>query len=279
LIKAVREAKVHTEWLKADTAYEEAFVNFTEKILTPSADNRFLAAFAPFAGKIAYCGMFISLAQTLMKMVAPGIPDLYQGTELWDLSFVDPDNRRPVDFAARSRMLRTLKAGDGNDRSVLIRDLLANWEDGRIKLYLTHKLLSFRGAHRALFAEGDYMALKAAGEMGDRVCAFARRRGREWALAIVPRLIGDMLLRGATPLGAEIWGTTGLNLPPEVPTRWLDVVSGERLEASSETPVNFLSLRDIFKIFPVALLYHDGTADPRTTAKENSDAKTVQHIA
>jgi maltooligosyltrehalose synthase len=123
------------------------------------------------------------------------------------------------------------------------------------------------------------MALKAAGEMGDRVCAFARRRGREWALAIVPRLIGDMLLRGATPLGAEIWGTTGLNLPPEVPTRWLDVISGERLEASFEAPENFMSLRDIFKNFPVALLYHDGTVDPRTTAKENSDAKTVQHIA
>ncbi len=117
LIKAVREAKVHTEWLKPDVAYEEAFVNFAEAILAPSEDNRFIGELLPFVERIAYCGIFNSLSQTLLKVTAPGVPDIYQGTEFWDLSFVDPDNRRPVDYTERapiacrgsSRLMRSIE--------------------------------------------------------------------------------------------------------------------------------------------------------------------------
>jgi (1->4)-alpha-D-glucan 1-alpha-D-glucosylmutase len=279
LIKAVREAKVHTEWLKPDEAYEDAFVNFAREILTPPTGERFLEAFAPFAENIAHCGMFNSLGQALFKMMAPGVPDVYQGTELWDLSFVDPDNRRPVDFALRTRWLEEIKAAENSDRAGLIRDLLAHWRDGRIKLYLTHKLLHFRRDHRALCAAGDYLALKAVGEMGDRVCAFARRYHQDWLLAVAPRLIGKMVFRGAAPLGEEMWRATALNLPADAPGRWLNVITGERLEASLEAPANLLLLRDMFKNFPVALLYHEGTLDETSSARENSDAKTIHHLA
>jgi (1->4)-alpha-D-glucan 1-alpha-D-glucosylmutase len=279
LIKAVREAKVHTEWLKPDAAYEDAFVNFAEKILAPTAGERFLEAFAPFAEKIAHCGILNSLGQTVLKMAAPGVPDIYQGTELWDLSFVDPDNRRPVDFAARSRWLEELKSAETRDRSGLIRELFSSWSDGRIKLYLTHKLLNFRRDHRVLFAAGNYIPLKAAGELGDRVCAFARRQDQDWLLAIVPRLIGQMVFRGAAPLGGEFWRSTALHLPGDAPGRWFDVIGGNWLEAATGTPANVLFLRDIFATFPAALLYHEGASEETPAAKENSDAKIVQHSA
>ena len=155
LIKAVREAKVHTEWLKPDAAYEEAFVNFAAKILAPSDDNHFTAVFLPFVKQIAHCGVFNSLSQTLIKMTAPGVPDIYQGTELWDLSFVDPDNRRPVDFAYRRQLLEQLRDAESKDPSASTQKLLSNWQDGRIKLHLLEKLLNFRRAHQELFVAGD----------------------------------------------------------------------------------------------------------------------------
>jgi (1->4)-alpha-D-glucan 1-alpha-D-glucosylmutase len=149
LVKAVREAKVHTEWLKPDLAYEQAFVNFAESILALSDDNRFRAEFLPFVNNIACAGMLNSLAQTLLKMTAPGVPDIYQGTELWDLSFVDPDNRRPVDFVARAAWLEDFKSAESKDRLGLLQDLLGQWQDGRVKLYLIAKLLGFAGSRRA----------------------------------------------------------------------------------------------------------------------------------
>ena len=152
LIKAVREAKVHTEWLKPDMAYEEAFANFARsdpRVLGRQPVSRRVCCRLPIS--IAYCGMFNSLAQTLVKIVAPGVPDIYQGTELWDLSFVDPDNRRDVDFADRRRLLAELKSAEAEDRIALLRDLLSHGQDGRVKLYLMYKLLSFRRAHAESF--------------------------------------------------------------------------------------------------------------------------------
>jgi (1->4)-alpha-D-glucan 1-alpha-D-glucosylmutase len=278
LVKAVREAKVHTEWLKPDLAYEEAFVNFAEAILALPEDNRFLAEFVPFVNNIAYGGMFNSLAQTLVKMTAPGVPDIYQGTELWDLSFVDPDNRRPVDYAARAGWLEEIKTAESKDRLGLLRDLLSHWQDGRIKLYLTSKLLGFRRAHADLFA-GDYVPLKATGEMGKQVCAFARRRGRAWALAIVPRLIGRAAFRGHAPLGEEPWGATALVLPHEAPRHWLDVISGEAIDGAPSAAPNHMAAGSIFKHFPVALLYHEETMGPSEPVEENTRGTIIQHPA
>jgi len=159
LIKAVREAKVHTEWLQPDTAYEKAFIDFARQMLA-RGESPFMNEFTPFATKIAYCGMFNSLAQVLLKITSPGVPDIYQGTEFWDLSFVDPDNRRPVDYAERRRCLEELRGPEAKNRAGLLRDLLSSWPDGRIKLYLMHKLLDFRRAHQELFAKGTYVPLE-----------------------------------------------------------------------------------------------------------------------
>jgi (1->4)-alpha-D-glucan 1-alpha-D-glucosylmutase len=279
LVKAVREAKVHTEWLKPDLAYEEAFTNFATALLVPAENNRFLSEFVPFAQKIAQCGMYNSLGQTLLKLAVPGVADIYQGTELWDLSFVDPDNRRAVDYAARVGWLEELKSAESKDRLLLIQDLLAHWEDGRIKLYLMSKLLGFRRLHRELFAAGDYIPLKAAGEMGERVCAFGRRRGSVWALAIVPRLVGQAAYRGRAPLGEELWGSTALNLPAQTPLRWLDVISGQPLEAAPSPSANILLLRHVFKHFPVALLHHEETMDRSLAVEENAHGTIIQHTA
>ncbi len=276
IIKAVREAKVHTEWLKPDLAYEGGFVKFAEAILTSSPDSGFLAEFVPFAEKVAYGGMFNSLAQTLLRIVAPGIPDTYQGTESWDLSFVDPDNRRPVDFAARQRLLGELKASELKDHPALLRELLAEWRDGRIKLYLLHKLLNFRRAHRELFSAGDYLPLQATGEMADRVCAFARRKDQTWALAVVPRLVGREAYRGSAPLGDAVWRGTTLCLPQSAPGRLVDVISGNTLETALEAPIKTLELGGVFKDFPVALLCNEKTPEPLPSVKEDSDARTIQ---
>ena len=268
LIKAVREAKVHTEWLKPDMAYEEAFMSFAGAILASSEKNRFTADFLPFVRKIAYCGMFNSLSQTLLKIAAPGVPDIYQGTEFWDLSFVDPDNRRPVDYAERRRGLAEIKTADASNRVALMQDLLNNWQDGRIKLYLMHKLLAFRRAYPDLFAEGDYSALKATGPMSDRLCAFSRRKEKSWILALVPRLVGEVVYDGSAPLG-EVWRQSAMPLPAEAPAQWVDVVSGERIEAG---PGNQLMLSDVFRYFPVALLYHREPSDLSVTIEESIHA-------
>ena len=257
LIKAVREAKVHTEWLKPDLAYEEAFVRFAEAILTSSRDNRFLDEFVPFVQRIARCGMINSLGQTLLKIAAPGVPDIYQGTELWDLSFVDPDNRRPIDYVERRRLLGELSSAESTGRLALLDDLLVNWQDGRIKLYLMHKLLTFRRAHPDLFADGDYTALATpSGLMSECICGFARRLGRSWIVALAPRLTGEMVFNGNLPIG-EVWSRSDLELPPDAPAQWIDAVSGARLEIG---PGKRLSLDEVFKHFPAALLYHDEIA-------------------
>jgi (1->4)-alpha-D-glucan 1-alpha-D-glucosylmutase len=272
LIKAVREAKVHTEWLKPDVAYEEAFVNFAEAILAPSENNRFIGEFLPFVKKVAHCGLFNSLSQTLVKIVAPGVPDVYQGTESWDLSFVDPDNRRPVDYAERRRMLAELKSADSTDRNALMQDLLANWQDGRIKLYLLHKLLSFRRAHAEFFAEAEYTPLKSTtGPMDDRICAFSRHKGKFWIVAIVPRLVSEIVCNGKMPLG-EVWGQQAMSLPVGAPVQWLDIISGQPIAS----PVNQLMLSDVFKYFPVSLLYHEESEHLSPTVEENIHAPATQ---
>jgi (1->4)-alpha-D-glucan 1-alpha-D-glucosylmutase len=274
LIKAVREAKVHTEWLKPDERYEKGFGDFAAAILKPQEGKRFLAEFLPFARSVARCGMINSLSQTLLKLTAPGVPDTYQGTEYWDLSFVDPDNRRPVDFAERRRALAAIRAAEAADRRGLLADLLAHWEDGRIKLFLTHKLLQFRRSHQALFADGAYVPLHGAGAMSERVCAFARRSQGVWAAALAPRLIAAAVFRGATPL-AEFWGTGEVVLPPGAPRRWRDLLSGTEVEATAE---NRLPLARIFQTFPVSLLVHD-EPDKEHPATQEAHATISQPLA
>jgi (1->4)-alpha-D-glucan 1-alpha-D-glucosylmutase len=248
IVKAVREAKVHTAWLKPDTDYEEAFLFFVEEILRPSEDNRFLAEFLPFHRRVASYGAFSSLSQTLIKITSPGVPDFYQGSELWDLALVDPDNRRPVDFDKRRAVLRDIKEKAKADILVLIAELLSHMEDGRIKLFTIHRALEARKAHIELFQRGLYTPLEASGTYKDNVVTFARRYDHQWAAVLVPRFLTALINEGELPLGS-VWADTHIPLPQGAPPCWTDALSGQMI-----APEGSLSAEEAFRYFPGALL-------------------------
>jgi (1->4)-alpha-D-glucan 1-alpha-D-glucosylmutase len=249
LIKSVREAKVHTAWLKPDTNYEDAFIAFAEEILTPSRHNRFLGEFLAFQKKVAHYGIFNSLSQALIKITAPGVPDFYQGTELWDLNLVDPDNRRPVDFGTRARLLRDIRAGAGEDILRLIDELLSNKEDGRIKLFMIYRALQARAKHRLLFEVGRYIPLKTTGRFKDHIIAFARNRDKSWAVTVAPRFLTSLIEEAELPLGPEVWGDTSVILPEGISAPWRDALSDRAVECEKALPVG-----KALKYVPVSLL-------------------------
>ena len=247
--KALREAKTHTSWTHIDTGYERAVTRFIEGVL---ASPEFMESFLPFARRVAAAGRLSSLSQVALKLASPGPCDVYQGCELWDLSLVDPDNRRPVDFALRSRLLDDLarRAGEGPAaRAELAREVSQPeaMRDGRAKLLLLHLGLQLRRDHPALFLEGGYQPLSADGPHADRVVAFARRRGDEALLCVAPRLVLGLL--DASDGGAPRWQGQ-LPLPAGLPGPLTDVVTGARHEGEA------LALSDLFTGFPVTLLVH-----------------------
>ncbi|MFQ5925926.1 MAG: malto-oligosyltrehalose synthase [Terriglobia bacterium] len=254
MVKAAREAKLHTSWLEPNPAHESALAEFVEAILRPSTTNRFWKDFLRFQKQIAHYGALNALAQVLVKIAAPGVPDFYQGTELWDFSLVDPDNRRPVDFQKRAQLLKDLQQVEAAGLVALARALLADWRDGRVKLYLTYKALQFRRDHRELFLDGDYIPLQISGARKKHACAFARRQGEDWALVVVPRLATQLVAEEKFPLGDTVWGRSGVILPRQAPPRWLNVFTGETLEASSANRKSVLPLGSVLRNFPVALL-------------------------
>lgn len=256
IVKAVREAKVHTAWLKPDTEYEDAYVSFVEKILPRSRANAFLKDIIPFCRRVSHFGMLNSLSQTLIKITSPGVPDFYQGSELWDLSLVDPDNRRPVDFEKRRAMLAGIREQDDADISGLIRDLLATREDGRIKLFLIYKALKAKKAHREIFRSGIYLPLESTGRFGRHVIAFAWRYQRQWALVIAPRFLSHLVQEGDFPLGRQVWRDTEVILPDGAPAAWRNVITGEVLSAGKA-----LTVGEILLSFPVALLMGEGEGE------------------
>ncbi|MGH7317080.1 MAG: malto-oligosyltrehalose synthase, partial [Candidatus Rokuibacteriota bacterium] len=190
--KATKEAKRHTSWVNPSAAYDAAVRGFVTGLLAP--DGTFLGAFLPFQRRVAGHGAVNSLAQTLLKVAAPGIPDFYQGTELWDFSLVDPDNRRPVDFPRRRAMLDALRAripaedARAADLSDLCAELIAHWPDGRLKLFLTHRALTLRRRWSRLFSAGDYRPLSPGGQHAEHVVALARLHGPDAVIIAVPRL-------------------------------------------------------------------------------------------
>ena len=255
VIKAAKEAKVHTSWIDPNPDYEHALAGFVDAILKPSRQNRFFADILRFQRRIAFWGAFNALAQALLKIASPGVPDSYQGTELWDFSLVDPDNRRPVDFTKRLRFLQDLKRRETNGLVPLISELLANWEDGRIKLFVTSKALHFRRDQSRLFVEGDYVPLHAAGKRKEHVCAFARQKEGAWALIAVPRLLTKLVPDGKPPLGKRVWGTDRLVLPGGAPQRWVNVFTGETMTVSPGAGKKVLPLKSVFQHCVVALLW------------------------
>lgn len=261
-IKAVREAKVHTGWLKPDNDYEDAFLGFIERILEPSKDNSFLGEMRQWTRKIARFGALNSLSQTLLKLTCPGVPDLYQGTELWDLHFVDPDNRQAVDFELRRKLLAEIKKREKENLQSLLLDLLTHWEDGRVKLFLIYKVLNFRRRQQELFQNGSYVPLAVSGTATRRVCAFARRDGALWTVVAVPRFPTAVFCAENAPLGRQgKWEDTVLELPGDSPAAWRSVFTGETLPAPTTIDgKSYLYLSDLFCDFPVALLERSSPA-------------------
>ncbi len=252
IVKAVREAKVHTAWLKPDTEYEEAFISFVDEILNFSENNQFLKEFMPFQKKIAYYGIFNSLSQILIKVTSPGVPDFYQGTELWDLNLVDPDNRRPVGFEKRESSLRYIKEKARTDIMNLIKELFSTKEDGRLKFFLIYKALKARKERKEVFQNGAYIPVEVGGRFKDNVFAFARNYGNVWAITIAPRFFTALIKEGELPIGKKVWDDTHLHLSPGFPTLWKDAIT-DRVIKDGE----ILMIGEVLKYFPVALLINE----------------------
>jgi len=257
--KATLEAKVHTSWINPNDEYDGAVKNFVLNLLEPRGKNRFLSDLQAFQRRVAYFGRWNSLSQVLLKLTCPGVPDIYQGTELWDLSLVDPDNRRPVDFGLRQSLLSGLKERtekSGENLVPLARELLENSWDGRIKLYLIYRTLQARRRAPKIFSEGSYLPLEGEGEKEDHLCAFARIFKEDSIVVGVPRLVVDLLGgREEPPLGEAAWKDTWVRVPGEWAARkYRNLFTGEELDVRDGGRGAGFSLGDLFRNFPVALL-------------------------
>jgi (1->4)-alpha-D-glucan 1-alpha-D-glucosylmutase len=258
MLKATKEAKVHTSWVNPNTAYDEALRGFIFGMLGETGALSFLENLLPLARRVAWYGQFNSLAQVLLKLTSPGVPDIYQGSELWDFSLVDPDNRRPVDFEQRRALLTDLKQQieqAGDDLMPLAQRLLNTSQDGRIKLYLIERVLSFRRRYPDLFANGSYVPLEAHGTKREHVCAFTRVLNRDAFIVVTPRLVVG-LTNGTEqpPIGAAVWRDTWLALPQEQACwRYRNLLTGEVLSIGWRDGTPGLPLAALCGQFPVGL--------------------------
>ncbi len=225
LEKALREAKTHSSWIAPNPDYEHAVLSFADALL---GDDDFRAELLRFHKRVAFHGFLNSLAQVVLKATAPGVPDFYQGTELWDFSLVDPDNRRPVDYEKRQALLKKIKTAN-------VASLLRRWFDGRVKMFVTWKALECRGRHAELFRDGSYTPLQA----GEHAVAFLRG---DAIAVVVPRLMARRVKPGVLPLGEAVWGDAALELSGS----WRNVFTDEVIEDGS--------LAKVFATFPVAIL-------------------------
>jgi (1->4)-alpha-D-glucan 1-alpha-D-glucosylmutase len=249
-VKAVREAKVHTAWIKPDAAYEQAFTGFIEHILTPGDGNRFLESFVPFWRSIAWYGMLNSLSQLVLKITSPGVPDFYQGSELWDFSMVDPDNRRPIAYQARREALTKIDQLGHHDHDALLKELRDTMYSGHIKMFVTQRGLKHRTAHRDLYDSGDYLPLEVAGPHAEHAVAFARCHHDQWSLILTPRLLTSLVQENQFPHGRAIWESTCVRLPEQAPRQWNNVFTHEQPNSSD----GVLAVAELLTDIPVCIL-------------------------
>ncbi|SMF29987.1 maltooligosyl trehalose synthase [Azospirillum oryzae] len=241
MTKSMREAKVHSTWAAPNETYEGAVVSFIHDALDVTRRNAFLEAFLPFQATLARIGMVNGLSQALLKLTSPGVPDIYQGCELWNLSLVDPDNRLPVDYDARRKLLDEVE--EVVERGA-VSGLLERWTDGAVKLAVTRQALAVRAEMPEVFSAGEYLPLEATGDRADHVVAYARRSGEDTVLVAVPRLVGQL---GESP----DWGNTAIPLPRG--TRWRNRLTGAEVEGGDAVMATTL-----FADLPVALLSQEG---------------------
>ncbi len=268
MIKAVREAKRHTSWVNTNAAYESSVEHFIARVLTGPTATRFLRSFEPFARRVAGLGAVYSLGQLILKLASPGVPDFYQGSEYWTLTLVDPDNRRPVDFAAREAALAALEpllAGiesadpmhDRPDVAEPVDRLALHWHNGHVKLYVTAAGLRFRRAHPRLFLGSRYLPLDGEVTPPAGLVAFARLHDDEVAIAVAPRLVARLGDPEVAPGHRLPWGESRLMLPAELAgIRFLDVLTGVRHEPIATGDGRaYLPVLPLLGSLPVALLW------------------------
>jgi (1->4)-alpha-D-glucan 1-alpha-D-glucosylmutase len=245
IVKSVREGKTHSAWISPNSDYENACTSFVEKILSYDLSGGFLEDFKSLQSKIAFYGMFNSLSQTLLKLTVPGVPDIYQGAEMWDFSMVDPDNRRSVDFDLRIKLLKEI-ASVSNIPDYL-QELLKNYPDSRIKMYIIYKVLNVRNKHQELFNYGEFIPLRVSGKYAENIIAFQRKYEEEQLISIVTRFPCS-LLRDNTDWKNINWEDTAITLPDEK-LKWEDIFTGEIKESSA-----YISAGMLLGKFPVNLL-------------------------
>jgi (1->4)-alpha-D-glucan 1-alpha-D-glucosylmutase len=237
--KALNEAKINTSWIQPNDEWLGATREFVEKVLNAGSKNKFLPLFLPFAEEIARLGAINSLTQVLLKLTSPGVPDIYQGNEIWDFSLVDPDNRRPVDYTKRREMLDCLSSWNPAE-------LMRNWPDGRIKMFLTRRLLHFRREHVDLFQRGNYLALRASGAFADCCVSFARELDGEWIIIIAPRLSSRP---GFPPIGDK-WQDTTIEVSESFSANARELFTNQSLRSADRQ----LKLGDALSILPFATI-------------------------
>jgi (1->4)-alpha-D-glucan 1-alpha-D-glucosylmutase len=252
--KALREAKTHTSWIDINEKYEEQVLSFVDSLYS---NERFLEDFGRLQKKIAYFGALSSLSQLILKITSPGVPDLYRGTELWDLSLADPDNRRPVDFSTRQKIFDEVK------NETKLPNLLKRYSDGRLKMFVTWKALQFRRTHSDLFTQGEYIPLRVKGAQSNHVIAFARYLHKSWCIVAVPRLFASLTRAGSGPIGEKIWSDTQIELPPDMPARARDVFTNEE--------VSTRMVSDLFATLPFAVC--SGLSEQRTSKDHAGNAE------
>jgi (1->4)-alpha-D-glucan 1-alpha-D-glucosylmutase len=257
MLKAIREAKVHTSWINPNTDYEQAVVDFVGALLASMNGNPFLNDFVLFQKRIARLGMFNSLSQVLLKLTSPGVPDLYQGNEIWDFSLVDPDNRRPVDYTRREALLQELDTFTNvadSELAIRARALVDNMEDGRIKLYVTWRLLDLRQQYTHTFRDGNYTPLEIYGANAEHLCAFARGQDPAMAISVAPRWLARLSGTEAAPPLGKVWQDTWIQKPPQSDRRFVNVFTGEEVKTEQRDGKAVLPVVAVLANVPVAVL-------------------------
>lgn len=253
--KALREAKVHTTWMNPNEEYEAAVDEFIQKILSLELQNNFVRNFDQFASRVLHAGIFNSLSQTLIKMTVPGIPDFYQGSELWNLSLVDPDNRGVVDYSDRIRYLDQLQKRAVKDKPSLINELKKTIADGKLKLYLISQVLNFRKAHQQLFARGSYVPLQAAGEQQEHLIGYARQLGKKRIIILTSRFFTKLGIDKEGGIDPQHWSDSMMIMPSDwVQTHYRDLFTSLEVIPQLNNEKTVIYASQVFTSLPFCFL-------------------------